>query len=232
MDAAPYCELTTLESSAGIRRSSGLGYHSWQNPIFCCCDTPHIRMRQTRATIFLTTRLRFQKAGEILMTRLRFEPHKTQLRSAGLLGLGLFLFACGGGGSGKIGSSGGNQSPPAGPNAILNGAALASATSHWTSAKCGVQVELTSDNGFYSVVVDSSGKTSSGTEKWAVGPDPNSVTVGPGNGLGGFFWVSALKTITGSTTSQTFSANVSVETGSTIQSLGVCTFVLVQAKLS
>jgi hypothetical protein len=167
------------------------------------------------------------------MTRPRFEPHKTHLRSIGLLGLGLFLFACGGGGSGKIGSgTGSNQSPQTGPNAILNGVALASATSHWTSAKCNVQVELTSDYGFYSVVVNSSGTRSSSPEKWAVGPDPNSVMVGPGDTLVGFFWVSALKTITGSTTAQTFSANVSVETGDTAQSLGSCTFVLVQGKLS
>lgn len=162
------------------------------------------------------------------MTRL-FESSKTHLRSGALLGLGIFLFACGGGGHGTIGS----QSPQAGPNAILNGATLASATSHWTAAKCGVQVELTSDFGFYSVVVNSSGTTSSGPEKWALGPDSSSVTVGPGDGgLGGFFWVSALKTITGSSTAQTFSANVSVETGSTVQSLGSCTFVLVQGKLS
>lgn len=166
------------------------------------------------------------------MTHLRFETHKTHLRSIGLLGFGLFLFACGGGGKGTIGSASGSQPPQTGPNAILNGAALSSATSHWSSARCGVQVELTSDYGFYSVVVDSSGKTSSSPEKWAVGPDPNSVMVGPGDTLGGFFWVSALKTITGSTTAQTFSANVSVETGSTSQSLGICTFVLVQGKLS
>lgn len=161
------------------------------------------------------------------MTRLRFETLKTYLsRSAGLLGLGLFLSACGG-------SPGGSNPLPtaAGPNAILNGATLATATSHWVSAKCGVQVELSSDNGFYSIVLDNSGKASSGPEKWAIGPDSDSVTVGPGTGLGGFYWVSALKNITGSTSSQTFTANVTVETGSTNQSLGSCTFASAQHNL-
>jgi len=163
------------------------------------------------------------------MTRVRFEREKnTWLRSGAILGLGLFLFACGGGGSGTIG---GNQTPQNGPKAIVNGATLAAAANHWVAARCNVQVELTSDYGFYSVVVDSAGNRSAGTETWAVGPDPNSVEVGPGNGLRGFFWVSALKTITGSTGSQSFTANVSVETGSTAQNLGTCSFVLAQGKL-
>jgi hypothetical protein len=113
------------------------------------------------------------------------------LRFAGLLGLGLFLSACGGGYGGS------NPTPPTGPSAILNGATLATATSHWVSAQCNVQVELTSDYGFWSIVVDTSGTKSSGSQTWAVGPDPNSVTVGPGSGLGRFFWVSALRNITG-----------------------------------
>lgn len=127
---------------------------------------------------------------------------------------------------------GSNPLPQTGPNGILNGASHAVATSHWVSARCNVQVELTSDKGFWSIVVDTSGKTSSGSETWTVGPDSASVMVGPGTGLGGFFWVSALGNITGSTSSQTFTANVSVKTVSTSQSLGNCSFALAQKGLS
>jgi len=146
------------------------------------------------------------------------------LRFVGLLALGL---------SGCGGYGGNNNTPPpaTGPNAITNGDTLAVATSHWVSAQCNVQVELTSDYGFYSIVVDNSGTKSSGSFTWAIGPDATSVTVGPGSGLGGFFWVSALKDITGSTASQMFSASVTVETQSTPQSLGSCTFTLMQGNL-
>jgi hypothetical protein len=162
-----------------------------------------------------------------LLTPLRFNPHTMRfLCPVGLFVLSLFLSACGGsyGGSNPI-------PPTTGPDAILNGATLATATSHWVSAPCNVQVELTSDYGFWSIVIDNSGTKSSGSFTWAVGPDPNSVTVGPGSGLGGFFWVSALKNITGSTSSQMFTANVTVETQSTPQSLGSCTFTLMQGNL-
>ena len=161
-----------------------------------------------------------------MLTHPRFWVRTMRLLSfAGLLGLGLFLSACGGG------YGGGNTPPATGPNAILNGATLATATSHWVSSQCNVKVELNSDYSFWSIVTDTSGTTSSGSETWAVGPDPNSVTVGPGSGLGGFFWVSALKNITGSTSSQMFTASVTVETSSTPQSLGSCTFTLVQGNL-
>lgn len=128
--------------------------------------------------------------------------------------------------------TGNNPPPQTGPNAILNGASLAAATTHWVSARCNVQVELTSDKGFWSIVLDSSGKTSSGNETWTPGPDPTSVMVGPGTGLGGFFWVSGLGNITGSTSSQTFTANVSVKSVSTSQGLGNCSFALAQKGLS
>jgi ribose 5-phosphate isomerase len=58
------------------------------------------------------------------------------------------------------------------------------------------------------------------------------VMVGPGTGLSGFFWVSALQNITGSTTAQTFTATTSVRTSSTSQTLGICTFTLAQKGLS
>jgi hypothetical protein len=148
------------------------------------------------------------------------------LRFAGLLVLGSFLSACGGGYGGN------NPAPPTGPNAILNGTNHTTATSHWVSSQCKVQVELTTDYGFWSIVVDTSGTTSSGSETWAVGPDPNSITVGPGSGVGGFFWVSALTNITGSTSSQMFTAGVTVDDSSnTHQNLGNCTFALQQGNL-
>lgn len=156
----------------------------------------------------------------------RFRAHPMRLLGfIGLLGLG-FLSGCGG-----YGTSSNTPPPATGPDAILNGGTLATATSHWVSTQCNVQVELTSDYGFWSIVVDNSGTKSSGSFTWAIGPDPNSVTVGPGSGLAGFFWVSALKDITGSTVSQTFSASVTVESQSTPQSLGSCTFALTQGNL-
>lgn len=147
-----------------------------------------------------------------------------------LIWLGLVLSACGG--SSSLGTVN-NPVPQTGPNAILNGTALALATSHWVSTDCSVQAELTSNYGFYSVVVDTAGTTSSGPEVWAVGSNPNSITVGPGlGGLVGFFWISALDNITGSTSSQAFTATVVVQTGSTSQTLGTCAFVLKQGGLS
>jgi hypothetical protein len=152
-------------------------------------------------------------------------------RTAALLALASFLTACGGSSSSSTGISTG-PTQQNGPNAVVNGASLAAATSHWVSNSCHVQVELTTDNGFYSVVVDNLGHTSSGPEKWAIGANANSITIGPGNsGLGGFFWVSALGNIAGSTTSQSFTANVSVTTNTTSQNLGICTFALAQKSL-
>ena len=158
------------------------------------------------------------------MSRLCRETSKTQLLSfAMLLGLGLFLSVCGGG----SGSS--TPLPTTGPDAILNGATLSAATNHWVSTQCRSQVELNGDHTFFSIYVDKSGRMSSGSEKWSVGNDSNSVTVGPGDGgLGGFYWVSSLREISGSTSSKTFTADVSVETGSTNQTLGSCTFSLMQ----
>jgi len=86
--------------------------------------------------------------------------HKTQttrvFSSVGLIGIGLLLSACGGG----TGTLGGGHPLQTGPTAIFNGASLSSAKSHWRATNCSVQVELTSDSGFYSVVVDKTGKTS------------------------------------------------------------------------
>jgi hypothetical protein len=160
------------------------------------------------------------------MTRLGFVARKAiRLCCAGMLGL---LFSACGGSSGS-----GTSSTSTGPDGILNGATLAASTSHWVSTQCHVQAELSSDNGFWSVVVNSVGTTYSGSEKWTLGPNPNSVTVGPGfGGVQGALWISALGDITGSVSSEAFTANVTVETGSTSQSLGGCTFVLAPGNLA
>lgn len=146
---------------------------------------------------------------------------------AGLIAIGLLVSACGGG-SGTIG--GGSHPLQTGPTAIFNGASLSSAKSHWKATNCSVQVELTSDSGFYSVVVDKTGKTSSGGGHWLTGPDANSLTTDLSSGLGGFLWVSSLRTITGSTATQAFTANVLVQPNT--QVLSGCTFVLLQGPLS
>ena len=144
--------------------------------------------------------------------------------SAMLLALSLSLSACGGGGM---------TVTKAGADAVLNGATLATATSHWVASSCKVQAELTSDHGFLSVVTDTAGGTTVGSETWAVGSNSNNVTVGPGfGGESGIFWITALSGISGSTSSATFTANVTVQTGSTPQSLGTCTFTLTQKGLS
>jgi hypothetical protein len=151
------------------------------------------------------------------------------LRSAALFTLALTLAGCGGGSGASI------ATPQTGVNAILNGATLATATSHWASTACRVQVELTSDNGFWSVVVDSSGTTTSAQETWttAAGSDGTTVTIGPGLGLATASWVSYLTGISGSTSSQTFTANVTVRDGtSATYPLGSCTFALIQKGLS
>ena len=146
-------------------------------------------------------------------------------RFAGLLGLCLFLSACGGGGSTTV--------TPVGAKAVLNGPTLATATSHWVASDCKVQAELTSDYGFLSVVTDTAGGTTTASLTWAAGSSSTSVTVGPSiGGQSGVFWITALSGINGSIASQTFTANVTVETGSTPQSLGSCTFTLTQKGLS
>jgi len=155
---------------------------------------------------------------------LRFRTYRTYLPcSAGLLGLSLCLSACGGGGLTVTKS---------GAEAVLNGATLATATSHWVASTCRVQAELTADNGFLSVVTSPSGTTTQASETWAVGSNPDSVTVGPGIGLEGAYWITALGSISGSTTQESFTANVTVETSSTPQSLGSCTFTLTQKGLT
>jgi len=124
-----------------------------------------------------------------------------------------------------------SPTPTSGPEAVLNGSTIATATSHWVSTQCRVQVELTSDYGFFSVVVNSAGTTSSGSFIWTPGSQPNSVSVNGSSGLKGFSWVSELLNISGSTSSNAFTADAVVESNATPQSLGTCTFALAQGTL-
>jgi hypothetical protein len=107
------------------------------------------------------------------------------------------------------------------------------ATGHWVATSCGVQVELTADGKAWTVVIDTSGTTSSGAETWTAGTSSSSISIGPGSGQGGFFWVSALTNIKGTTASEAFSADVTVgDSTNTHQDLGTCSFTLQTGPLS
>jgi hypothetical protein len=109
----------------------------------------------------------------------------------------------------SCGSSSQSTTPaPPSSQGILNGQTHATATSHWVAASCGVRVELTADGNAWTVVIDTSGTTSSGAETWTAGASSSSISIGPGTGQGGFFWVSALANIKGTTASEAFSADV------------------------
>jgi len=126
------------------------------------------------------------------------------------------------------GSQSANPAPPS-SQGILNGETHATANSHWVAASpCGVKVELTADGNAFTVVIDTSGTTSSGTETWTIGSTSSSIRIGPGSGVQGFFWVSALNNIQGTTVSGAFSADVTVgDNGfNTFQDLGTCSFTL------
>ena len=128
--------------------------------------------------------------------------------------------------------SSGQITPPV-SHGILNGSTAASANSHWLAHPCGVQVELTQDGKAWTVVIDTSGTTSSGGETWTIGANANSITIGPGSGLANFFWISDLSNINGSTSSEVFSADVTVANGSgSRQDLGTCSFTLQTGPLS
>ena len=127
-----------------------------------------------------------------------------------VLGLGSLMLACG--------NANGTRNS-VGPTAILNGSALSSASSHWMSQNCAVQVELTSDGAFISAVTDQSGTTTNSEGTWA--PSGSSGATATGQSV----WVDSLTNIAGSTSAKSFSAGVSVDEGFQ-QSLGTCSFTL------
>ena len=134
------------------------------------------------------------------------------MRTGALAPLAFLGSSCGGG------SSHPQNSPQntIGPTAILNGSALASVNSHWV-ANCAVQVELAANGEFRSAVTDVSGTTYSSSGNWAASGTSDA------NASGYYCWVTELKNISGSTSSQTFSAGVYLYCGSS-QYLGVCSF--------
>ena len=129
--------------------------------------------------------------------------------------------------SGCGGGSGSHNQNNQGPTAILNGSTTAAATNHWAAPNCGVQVELTADGGFLFAVTDISGTTSAGGGGWTASGNNGLTVTGAGSGLGGFTWVSSLTGISGSTSSGSFSAGVTVtDSTNTSQNLGTCSFSL------
>jgi hypothetical protein len=148
------------------------------------------------------------------------------LRIAAVTASSFLMVSCG------SGSQSANPAPPS-SQGILNGQTHATATSHWVATSCGVQVELTADGKAWTVVIDTSGTTSSGAETWTAGASSSSISIGPGTGQGGFFWVSALTNIKGTTASEAFSADVTVgDSTNTHQDLGTCSFTLQTGPLS
>jgi hypothetical protein len=119
---------------------------------------------------------------------------------------------------------------PAVPTAISNGSTLASADSRWVSTDCRVQVELTADHGFWSVV-DDAGKRFSGRGRWAANDDPHTVIARPGSDVEALS-VSAITKIDGSTSAQTFTAHVTLNGPSATKELGSCAFALVRHGLA
>src|SRR5438477_3748380 len=143
---------------------------------------------------------------------------KTKMKSRVLIavmGVGALtaLATCCGGGSHS------QQGPTAGPTAILNGSTLATVNSHWVAQNCGVKVELAANGEFRSAVTDTSGTTHSSSGTWTAS-GTNSADTG-----GSFGWVNRLTNISGSTSSQTFSAGVDVYLNYQ-QSLGTFTITL------
>ena len=153
-------------------------------------------------------------------------PAISLLGAAGLLALAvvLTLSAC------RDSGDKSNPSSAAVLDLISNGSTLPLAESRWVSTECRLEVELTRDHGFWSIV-DDSGKRSSIRGRWTEGKDPHSVTIAPGPDVGGF-WVSAISKIDGSISARTFTAQIAIKTRSTTKDLGSCTFALMQHGLA
>src|SRR5580692_7459638 len=126
------------------------------------------------------------------------------------LTLTVVVTACGSGSGNKVQNT-------IGPTAILNGASLAAATSHWGSGPCSVKVELTADGGFISAVTDMSGITYTTSGTWTASGTSDATSNTPVNQLTG---------ISGSTASQSFSATQVGVFLSYQQSTGPCGFAL------
>lgn len=137
------------------------------------------------------------------------------------------MAGCGGGSNGNN-----NGKSGIGPTAVVNGGTLASATSHWVAQNCALQVEIAQDHGFISVVTDTSGTTTSETLTWTLFANTGLTTAG-GGGAQGFFWITSMTGMTGSTASGHFSSTVTVmDSSGTSQTLGPCAFSLEPGRLT
>jgi hypothetical protein len=130
------------------------------------------------------------------------------------------------------GSGGNSNSTPAvtaGPQAILNGNSLTTATSYWVGSNCALKVEVAADGGLWSYVADSSGSKTTAGETWTASGTNGLVTSGA---LGAPFVISKLTNISGSTSSGKFTAGATVvDSSSTEQVLGTCSFSLQNGKM-
>jgi hypothetical protein len=159
------------------------------------------------------------------------------MRFAAILVLSALMVSCNGNNNTTVSGTNSGPDNPGSDNggntlAILNGETLASATTHWVSQACNVQVELTSDGGAWSIVVDPSGARSSVAHNWVAGPYPDSAKIGPGSTVAGISWISSLTNITGSTSAKSLSADVTVQNTTSSRGLGNCSFTLQPGGLS
>jgi hypothetical protein len=137
-----------------------------------------------------------------------------------IMAIALFLTACtstgSGSGSSATPSSSSNSNPDAGPQAIINGQTLATASSHWQSTNCGIpiEVELTlGDSGFKSYIRDSNGYSHNATGNWIPSANGASVTIQYPSGTDTTDAVVSMINIAGSTASAGFVAGVNTGYG-------------------
>jgi hypothetical protein len=88
----------------------------------------------------------------------------------------------------------------------LNGATFDGINTHWESDTCGVEVELSGDGNFRSLVGDISGDKYGSDGTWTASGTSSAAMDGSG-----IAWISALTGISGSTASGKFNAGVSVQ---------------------
>jgi hypothetical protein len=133
-----------------------------------------------------------------------------------LIIVGLLLTACtatnnssnGGGGSGDVG-----------PQAIINGQTLGSASTHWVSSNCGIPIDLEltlGDDGFKQNITDSNGYTHPATGNWTPSANGASATITYASGTNTADAVVSLINIAGSTSSAGFVAGVNTGYGISI----------------
>ncbi len=122
-----------------------------------------------------------------------------------------------------------DSGPTSGPSAITNGSSLTTSTTYWDSQSCTVKVQLTTDGTFVSVMTDS-GRTFTAQGLWTA--NGNDLQTDLDSAPSGFFLVTSMSNIAGSTKSRSFSAGVTTkdDTG-TSRTIPSCSFTLQQGTL-